>query len=96
MGKGVVRVDAAPLAGHCTGVEQYTGVVRCLVDFAVRFMARPAERRRGFLALSEKEFSGFPDEIRLAAIKFIRDLCEAADKREYEGGIVSAVHMSHL
>ena len=84
MGKGAVRVDAIPVAGHCAGVEQYTGIDRWLVEFAVRFMARPAERRRSFLARAEKEFSGFPDEIRIAAIGFIRDLCEAADKRDGE------------
>ncbi|BAF58347.1 hypothetical protein PTH_0166 [Pelotomaculum thermopropionicum SI] len=82
--KSAVRIDAALLAGHCAGVEQYTGVDKCLVDFALRFMDRPAERRRGFLALAEKEFGGFPDEIRFAAIGFIRDLCDAADKREGE------------
>jgi len=68
-------------SGSCAGAENIDDRLR---DFAVRLLNRTAEGRRSFLALAERELGDSKDEIKSIALDFIRDLCEAADKRKGE------------
>ncbi|MCG9966747.1 hypothetical protein L9W92_01575 [Pelotomaculum terephthalicicum JT] len=79
-----LMVVPAQDAGRGAGLEQYTYVESRIIDFASRFMNRTAEERRNFLVLVEELNDDSDDKVKNIALEFIRDLCEAADKREGE------------